>query len=182
VTSPKGTVLRTTDGRDVLLRDLAVSDEPALRRAFEAADQGVLRARFGGGIPPFSVLAERLRRLDGVARYAVGVFDEAGDVIAVGEYAQAAPDGPAEVALVVHHAWQRCGIGTALLTRLAEHAVGVGITTATAQVSGSNEQVLELVQAIPAPHTVSYDHGVGTVLVQLPHLARHGRTSRTHPR
>jgi GNAT superfamily N-acetyltransferase len=172
-----GALLGLDDGRTVLFRDLVVSDEPALQRAFEAADPNVLRARFGGGIPPFAMLADRLRRLDGVARYAIGVFADDGEVIGVGEYVQAAPGSPAEVALVVHHDWQRHGIGTELLRLLAEHAVEAGISIATAQVSGSNEQVLELVEELPAPHTVSYDHGVGTVVVELPKQGR-GRAAR----
>ena len=173
-----GTVLRLDDGRSVLLRDLVASDEQALRRAFEHADPQVLRARFGGGVPPFAVLAERLRRLDGVARHAIGAFDGDGEVVGVGEYVQAAPGGPAEVALVVHHDWQRHGLGTAVLRRLAEHAVAAGITIATAQVSGSNEQVLELVEELPAPHTVTYDHGVGTVRVELPRQQEPHRAAR----
>jgi GNAT superfamily N-acetyltransferase len=166
------------DGRSVLLRDLVLSDEPALQHAFEAGDPTVLRARFGGGIPPFAMLADRLRRLDGVSRYAIGVFTEDGEAIGVGEYVQSAPGSPAEVALVVHHDWQRRGIGTELLRRLAAHAVEVGITIATAQVSGSNEQVLELVEELPAPHTVSYDHGVGTVVVELPRQDEPRRAAR----
>ena len=98
----------------MLLRDLVAGDEQALREAFEHADPRVLRARFGGGVPPFAAVADRLRRLDGVSRYAVGVFD-GDDVIGVGEYVQAVPDSPAEVALVVHQDWQRHGIGRAVL-------------------------------------------------------------------
>jgi GNAT superfamily N-acetyltransferase len=173
-----GAVLQLADGRSVLLRDLVPSDEPALRRAFEAADPAVLRARFGGGIPPFAMVAERLRRLDGVSRYAIGVFADDGELLGVGEYVQSAPGSPAEVALVVHHDWQRQGIGTELLRRLAEHAVAAGITIASAQVSGSNEQVLELVEELPAPHTVSYDHGVGTILVELPKQEGRRRAAR----
>jgi GNAT superfamily N-acetyltransferase len=173
-----GTVLPLDDGRSVLLRDLRTSDEQVLREAFAHADPQALRARFGGGIPPFAQVADRLRRLDGVGRYAIGVFGPGGDLIGVGEYVQAEPGSPAEVALIVHHDWQRHGIGTALLQRLAEHAVGVGITIATAQVSGSNEQVLELVDELPAPHTVSYDHGVGTVRVELPRQGERHRSGR----
>lgn len=180
-----GTVLSLADGRRALLRDLLVTDEAALREAFEGADPEVLRARFGGGVPPFEALAERLHQLDGVSRYAVAVLDEDGGIIGVGEYVQTEPGSPAEVALVVHHDWQRQGLGTALLRRLAEHAIAAGITIATAQVSGSNEQVLELVDELPVPHTVSYDHGVGTVRVELapdtpqvPEPRRAGRRSR----
>lgn len=177
-----GTVLDLDDGRSVRLRDLVADDEQALRLAFDHADPRVLRARFGGGIPPFAQVADRLRRLDGVARYAIGVFDPAGGLIGVGEYVQAEPGSPAEVALVVHQDWQRQGIGTALLQRLAEHAVGAGIGIATAQVSGSNEQVLELVEELAAPHSVSYDHGVGTVLVELPRQGEPDRSARPHRR
>jgi len=156
------------DGRSVLLRALTVDDEPALRRAFEDADPQVLRARFGGGIPPFAAVAARLHQMDGVDRYAVAAFDTGGDVIGVAEYVRTEPDTSAEVALVVAQDWQRHGIGAALLRRLAEHAIAMGITTATALVSGSNERVLELVDELPIPHTVSYDHGSGTLRAQLP--------------
>lgn len=163
-----GAWLELDDGRRVLLRALRVDDEDALRRAFEEADTGVLRARFGGGIPPFSAISQRLHQMDGVNRYAVAALDPEGDIVGVAEYVRTAPDTPAEVAVVVALDWQRHGVGTALLTRLAEHAESVGITSATALVSGSNEQVLELVDELTVPHHVSYEHGAGTLTAELP--------------
>ena len=155
------------DGRQVLLRPLTIEDEDALRRAFEDADARVLRSRFGGGVPPFASIVARLHLLDGRGRYAVAALDDQGDVVGVAEYARTGPDAPAEVAVIVASDWQRQGIGTALLRRLAEHALGVGITSATALISGSNEQVLELLDDLSVPHSVSYDHGSGTVRADL---------------
>jgi len=167
MTAPDVQALELDGGRRLLLRALTVEDEEALRRAFEGADPRVLRSRFGGGSPPFAAIAQRLHQLDGQGRYAVAAFDDAGDVIGVAEYVRTEPDTSAEVAVVVAQDWQRHGVGTALLRRLAEHAIGAGITSATALVSGSNEQVLELLDELPMPHSVSYDHGSGTVRAEL---------------
>jgi GNAT superfamily N-acetyltransferase len=106
--------------------------------------------------------------MDGVHRYAVAAFDDAGEIIGVAEYVQAEPEPTAEVAVVVDRGWQRHGIGTTLLARLADHAASVGITTVTALVSGSNGQVLELVDELPVPHQISYDHGEGVLKAELP--------------
>jgi len=180
VTAPDGQALWLDDGRRLLLRALTVEDEEALRSAFAGADPRVLRSRFGGGSPPFAAIALRLHQLDGVGRYAVAAFDDAGDVVGVAEYVRTDPRTSAEVAVVVAPDWQRHGVGAALLRRLADHAVGAGITSATALVSGSNGQVLELLDELPLPHSVSYDHGSGTVRAELsreplPHVARRGR-------
>ncbi len=170
--TPHGALpLLLDDGRHLVLRALSVDDEPALRRAFEAADPQVLRARFGGGIPPFATISTRLHQMDGVDRYAVAAFADDGDVIGVAEYVRTELDPSAEVAVVVARDWQRHGVGTALLRALAEHAIGAGITSATALISGSNQQVLDLVEELPVPHTVSYDHGSGDLRATLPEPA-----------
>jgi GNAT superfamily N-acetyltransferase len=160
--------LLLSDGRRVRVRALTVDDEASLRRAFEHADPIVLRSRFGGGAPPFSTIAARLHQLNGTSRYAVAAFAEGGDVIGVAEYVQTEPEGPADVAVVVAQDWQRQGIGAAILGRLATHAAGAGITSFTAMVSGSNRQVLELVDDLPVPHSITYDHGSGTLHAELP--------------
>src|SRR4051794_39093527 len=162
--------MRLDDRRQVRVAPLTAADEAALRRAFEHADPAVLRSRFGGGAPPFATIAARLHRLDGTSRYAVGAFDDDGDVIGVAEYVQTEAGQRADVAVVVARAWQRDGVGGTLLARLAVHAARVGIPSLTATVSGSNRQVLELIEELPLPHSVSYDHGTGTVRAELPRV------------
>ena len=164
---PGSASLRLVDGRMVLLRDLQPGDGAAVRRAFQRADGAGLRARFGGAAPSLSVVSGRVKSIDGHKRYAAGGFAPDGQLIAVAEYVQTDPEGPAEIAVIVAPAWQRHGIGTALLRRLAGHAIGEGITTVTALVSGSNGRVLELVRDIEFPHTITYDHGAGDLRVEL---------------
>jgi GNAT superfamily N-acetyltransferase len=153
-------------GRTVRLRDLTTADLPVLRQAFVNADPSVLRSRFGGAVPKFETLDRRVRALDGDESYAVAAFSPPGDVIGVAEYARTAA-GTAEVAVIVARDWQREGIATALLHRLWEHARRHGITTATALLSGSNQQVLDVVRDIPMPHSIRYDNGAGELSVDL---------------
>jgi GNAT superfamily N-acetyltransferase len=154
-------------GRTLRVRDLTPADLPALRRAFLTADPAVLRARFGGAPPKFESLERRVRSLDGHASYAVAAVSPEGDVVGVGEYALNDDGTSAEVAVIVATAWQHEGVATALLARLATHAMGQGITRATALLSGSNSQVLDLVDDIALPHSISYDHGTGELSVDL---------------
>jgi RimJ/RimL family protein N-acetyltransferase len=154
-------------GRKVRVRDLTPADLPALRRAFRTADPAVLRARFGGAPPKLETLERRVRSLDGHASYAVAAFSQDGELVGVGEYALNDSGTSAEVAVVVATAWQHEGIATALLRRLGTHAMGQGVTRATALLSGSNSQVLDLVHDLPMPHSISYDHGAGELSVDL---------------
>ena len=154
-------------GRTVRLRDLTPADVPALRRAFVAADPAVLRARFGGSTPRFEALARRVQALDGHASHAVAAFSPEGEVIGVAEYVLNPAGDSADVAVIVARAWQHEGIATALLQRLGAHARREGVTTATALVSGSNAQVLDLVRDLPAPHSIHFDHGEGELRVDL---------------
>ncbi|MBK5307163.1 MAG: GNAT family N-acetyltransferase [Frankiaceae bacterium] len=154
-------------GRTVRVRELTPADLPALRRAFVNADPAVLRTRFAGAAPKFDTLARRVLALDGHARHAVAAFTADDQVVGVAEYERTEPGATAEVAVVVATAWQHEGVATALLQRLAEHALREGVTTATALISGSNSQVLELVRDIPMNHSVSYDHGAGELRVDL---------------
>ena len=153
--------------RTVRLRDLTVADLAALRRAFDHADPSVLRARFGGSAPRFEALARRVRALDGRGSHAVAAFSPEGEIVGVAEYVVTDDAGSADVAVVVARAWQHEGVATALLGRLGAHALRQGITRATALVSGSNTQVLELVRDMPAPHSIRYDHGAGELSVDL---------------
>lgn len=159
------------DGRTVLVRDLTAADETALREAYTSADPAILHARFGGAVPSLSSLVDRLHHMDGIARYGAGAFDEDGELVGVAQYVQPVPDSPADVALIVAPDWQRQGVGSALLHLAAEHAARAGIRTATAQVSGSNARVLELIRDLPVEQTVRFEHGSATLRVDVALLA-----------
>ena len=52
----------------------------------------------------------------------------------------------AEVAVTVVDEWQRCGVGTALVTRLAVRALRVGVFSFTATVADNNEAMIGLLR------------------------------------
>jgi GNAT superfamily N-acetyltransferase len=164
-------VLHLGDGRTVLVRDLTVADEAALRQAYTSADPAILRSRFGGAVPKLSLLVDRLHQMDGITRYGAGAFADNGELVGVAQYVQPVPGDPADVAVVVAADWQRQGIGTALLHLAGEHAARAGIGTATALVSWSNARVLELIADLPVQHTVQYERGSGTLRADLTPLA-----------
>jgi GNAT superfamily N-acetyltransferase len=89
----------------------------------------------------------------------------------VPKWVRTAPETWAELAVVVARDWQRRGIGTALLRRVAVHPAAARITDVTALVSGSNGQVLALVDELAVQHSVSYDHCNGTLRAHLPTCA-----------
>jgi RimJ/RimL family protein N-acetyltransferase len=89
-----------------------------------------------------------------------------GHGVGIARYVRSVADPmAAEVAVTVVDDWQRRGVGTALLARLAERALDEGIRRFTALVSEDNEAVIRLLRRMSAdvelvasePGTLEYD-------------------------
>jgi RimJ/RimL family protein N-acetyltransferase len=76
---------------------------------------------------PEQVNPERLLDVDHREREAVCALVD-GEIVGVARYTRIPGSDSAEVAVAVADAWQRQGIGTRLVTVLAEHAAEAGLT------------------------------------------------------
>jgi RimJ/RimL family protein N-acetyltransferase len=136
------------DGEPVHLRPLRRDDAPRLRRLYDRLSTESLYYRFFSPVPPPSDRQLRaLTELDYDDRMAlVAMIDD--EVVGVARYDR---DGEArtdaEIALIVQDDQQGRGIGTCLLTRLAEVARSGGVCRFTASVLPENQKVLTLFQS-----------------------------------
>ena len=136
---------RLDDGREVLIRRLTSSDEPALRAALTHADPMDLRRRFLGPPPPTSTIVRLLRRVDDVHDLALGAFDVAGHLVGVAQFDRVDDEPMAELAIELGTAWQGQGLGRIMLDALADEARALGITRLTASYYADNLPVRRLI-------------------------------------
>jgi acetate---CoA ligase (ADP-forming) len=145
----------SADALDVLLRDGTTlrlraptpADSEALVKFFNGLSEQSLYYRFHG----FPMVNEAL-----VASFVEADWHERGHligelggrVIALASYVRLRDPTAAECAFVVADDFQRRGIGTRLLERLAERAAAVGIERFVAQVLPENRQMLGVFQAV----------------------------------
>lgn len=120
------------DGRQVTIRALRPSDRVVLAAGLQQLSPGARHARFLHGRTAFSEAElDYLTRLDQVNHLGLIATlreQQRSRPVAVGRAIRTDPASDlAEVALTVLDAWQRLGIGTLLLARLAELARDVGI-------------------------------------------------------
>jgi len=135
--------------------DLAVRIRP-----WRAGDENLLAA-IGAGLSPTSLYTRFLTGTPTLPRqylrYVAGaprtrwdaVVALSGDSVAGwAESARLADAGPeAELAVVVVDSWQRRGLGSALVRRLAERCRGAGITTLHAEVLAGNRASIRLIES-----------------------------------
>lgn len=158
---------RLADGACVVIRRLEESDGPALTAALETADPMDLRRRFMGMPPPASVLLNRLRTADGVHDYALGAFTDTGRLVGVAQFDRADDAPTAEFAIEVATDWQRRGLGSRLLERLAVIACELGITRFTATYYADNLPVRRLLHDSGHVIASGFDQGEGYAVLDL---------------
>jgi acetyl coenzyme A synthetase (ADP forming)-like protein len=136
------------DGSTLRLRATTPADEGALVEFFGRLSPDSLHLRFQGAVRVDGRLVARFLRGDGSESLSlVGeLADEGGAsrVIALGTYVRLRDPARAEVAFVVADAFQRRGIGSRLLERLAAHARAEGIERFVAQVLPENAAMLHV--------------------------------------
>lgn len=149
------------DGRCVGIRELLPSDAPALVAALEAADPDDLRRRFMGCPPPAAYLVRRLELADGVTHLGLGAFSEGGQLVGVAQFDRSGDEPSAEIAVAVDHNWQTVGLGTALITRLAQVARSRGVHHFTATFFADNLPLRRLLREVEPLVTTTYAAGEG---------------------
>ena len=131
-----------TDCGLVHVRPIRPEDGPALVEFHDGLSRDSQYLRFFNAHPHLS-LAEvaRFTQVDYQRRLAL-VVEQNGGLIAVGRYDMTGATGEAEVAFVVSDAYQRHGLGTMLLGRLAAAAAERGIEYFVAETLAVNRNML----------------------------------------
>jgi GNAT superfamily N-acetyltransferase len=163
---PAGLLL--PDGTELLLRPAGAGDLPAVRAMHQRCSPGSLQRRYLAGTtgPTEPQLARLLTPARGCALVAqVREPDRPGRIVAlvslVGEGVQA------ELAVLTEDAWQRRGIGTALVRRAVAAAAGGGFEALVLHHQTQNAGIRQVLRKLGLPWRTDPDGGLLTVTVQL---------------
>jgi RimJ/RimL family protein N-acetyltransferase len=141
------------DGSEALIRPVRGSDAPLLADGFARLSARSRWMRFLGAKKELSTAELRsLTEVDHHDREALGALDQAsGRGVGIARYVRHTADPQAaEIAVTVIDDWQRLGLGTVLLTQLADRARAAGIHRLTALVSTENDAGIRLLRRLNA--------------------------------
>jgi len=152
------------------MRPIEPRDKERLQafREHSSADSGY--RRFFGPRGPFTDDELRyLTEVDHRDHEAIVALDSAtGSVVGVARYVRDRErPGSAEIAVIVTDAWQGQGVGSALLSRLAERARAEGVTRFTGLMLTENRRMARLFAQLGAPRVVSRDGATVELAVEL---------------
>ena len=154
---------RLRSGDRVWVRQLRRKDAPALAAAFEQLSARSRYLRFHSGQPRLSEqMVTYLTDIDHHDHEALVAVSPGSDGIIIGVARFIRDPGQpetAEVAVAVVDSWQRRGLGTLLLRRLARRATEVGVTDFVAYILTENGPTMELVRRLGAGAVDEDDHG-----------------------
>jgi RimJ/RimL family protein N-acetyltransferase len=157
------------DGSHVRVRQGRSSDRELLLRGFERLSPESRYRRFLAPTPELTEdMIRYLTEVDHHDHEAVIAIDEAtGEGVGVARYVRD-PDRPevAEVAVTVVDDWQGRGLGTVLLEVISARAREEDITTFTALLLATNEEMMDLLKRLDPVRIV--DREIGTVEVETP--------------
>ncbi|MGZ4191505.1 MAG: N-acetyltransferase family protein [Solirubrobacteraceae bacterium] len=156
------------DGSPVRIRPGHSSDRQLLVQGFARLSPESRYRRFLAATPELSgSMLDYLTAVDHHDHEAIVALDESGEGIGVARYVRHA-DRPhaAEAAVTVIDDWQGRGLGTVLLEVLSARAREEGITTLTALMLATNQEMMDLVTALAPVRIV--DREAGTVEVEVP--------------
>jgi len=162
-----GTAVALRDGASVVIRPVRPEDRELLLAGFERLGPESRYQRF---LAPMAELTDDivtyLTEVDHHDHEALAAIDAAtGEGVGVARFVrcEGRPD-TAEAAVTVIDDWQRRGVATLLLDRLAERARAEGIAHFTALLLAENREMLELLETIGEVRVV--DRQSGTVEIE----------------
>lgn len=159
-------ILRT--GETVRIRPIMPSDVPNLLEFHSRLSVNTTRLRFFTPMRRLSpAFAQHLCTVDFVKRgaYVVSPLDS-DTIFGVGRY-EAESETSAEVAFVVEDAKQGTGVGSLLMSRLIEHAKGLGYERLTAVVLCENQHMLTLFRESPYLGEITMEHDCAFVKLNI---------------
>jgi RimJ/RimL family protein N-acetyltransferase len=145
-------VISLRSGRTVAIRQIRSDDLTRLRAAHDRLSPESKYSRFLAAKPHLSLADARyLVEIDGWNHHALVATSVEGpeEILAVARFIRS-PEDPrvAEFAIVVGDAFQREGLASALLDRLADAALAQGIQRFTATTLASNQAVHRLIRRL----------------------------------
>lgn len=139
--------LSLADGTALVVRAAGPGDKTGARAMHERCSPASLRLRYHGPVRDSDRYLDHL--LDGRHGRSLAVTDAEGRIVALGHLMW--DDGEAELAVLVEDAWQRRGLGQALLRRLAAMARTAGIGTVYAVTHASNAGLIAAMRRLALP-------------------------------
>jgi GNAT superfamily N-acetyltransferase len=139
------------NGSRVRIARITPRDAPLIAEGFGRLSAETRRLRFLTSKPSLSSSELKyLTEVDGHRHEALGAIDPAtGQGVAVARFVRDLEDPTrAEVAVTVADGWQRRGLGTVLLERLADRARAEGVERFTALVAGDNPATRPFLQGL----------------------------------
>jgi GNAT superfamily N-acetyltransferase len=155
------------DGAELTVRPATGDDLPAVQAMHERCSARTRYRRYLSGLarPVPAQLRRLLEPAGGVSLVALagGSFGEPERVVAMANLV--AEGAMAELALLVEDAWQRRGVGSALLRRLVTHAGQAGYDALVAHTHADNVGMLRTLRRLGRPGPVDRDGNLLSVTV-----------------
>ncbi|MDQ6796201.1 MAG: GNAT family N-acetyltransferase [Chloroflexota bacterium] len=159
--------LETAEAGRVALARLERTDGEALRRLFYRLSPETIYRRFLSPIArPDQARPERLLDLDDGDREAVAAV-LGGEIVGVARYFRLAGGCTAEIAVVVADDWQRQGLATRMLARLADLARAAGIEHFAITMQADNRPAVRLLRRLDSGARLVHSQGIYETSVPL---------------
>lgn len=162
---------RLRDGSPVLVRPVRPDDKAELREAFGRLSEESRYLRFSGAKKQLSdAELAYLTEVDHHDHEALAALDpRTGQGVGIARYVRLRDDPEvAEFAMVVMDDWQRRGLGSLLLSRLADRAREEGIRRFSASVLTENQRALRLIERLGTITKRDLEAGSVTLEGELP--------------
>ncbi|WP_414648242.1 GNAT family N-acetyltransferase [Dyella sp.] len=148
VATPQGEVVRTADGRELVMRGIEPGDVAAIQRCFKRLSPQDVRRRFMHAmseLPPS--MAQRLCRIDPALEVAYVLMDETvkpAELRGVGRIYVDEASNTAEFSVLVELEWTRIGLGALLMQRLVDESRRRALSELWGYVLMENRPMLQL--------------------------------------
>ncbi|WP_229679288.1 GNAT family N-acetyltransferase [Dyella caseinilytica] len=148
VATPKGKVVYTADGRELVMRSIEPGDMPAVQRCFKRLSPQDVRRRFMHAMSELPTpMAQRLCRIDPEWEAAYVLMDETvkpAELRGVGRIFVDEAANSAEFSVLVEREWTRIGLGALLMQQLVDECRRRGLSELWGYVLMENRPMLEL--------------------------------------
>jgi len=153
------------DGR-TQLASLEECDGDLVDRLFDRLSPRSLYRRFFSPVVRADQLKASLRTTERYERESIAAL-EGGEVVGLAQYSRPIGSREADMAIVVADAWQQQGLGTRLVTALADRAAAEGITAFAVSVQGDNPAAIRLLKRLAPGTRLAFSAGVGEAVIPL---------------